>query len=102
MVHEELLGGEVEVVCDDMRNTFQRTMACWPIRLFVDRNIVGGDARPDKGYTALVCYMLFILPYVLTWIILPLILAGPGSMPPMPLIVASLVFSAVLHLFWNL
>ena len=28
MVHEELLGGEVEVVCDDMRNTFQRTMAC--------------------------------------------------------------------------
>jgi hypothetical protein len=38
VVHEELLGGEVEVVCDDMRNTFQRTMACWPIRLFVVSN----------------------------------------------------------------
>jgi len=38
VVHEELLGGEVEVVCDDMRNTFQQAMACWPIRLFVVSN----------------------------------------------------------------
>eukprot|EP01049_Picozoa_sp_SAG25_P011161 SAG25_NODE_1323_length_3291_cov_3.272243_2_plen_93_part_00 len=36
VVHADLLeGGGVEVVCDSMQNTFQRTMACWPIRLFV-------------------------------------------------------------------
>ena len=35
VVHNHLLNCEVEVVCDNMQNTFQRTMACWPIRLFV-------------------------------------------------------------------
>ena len=35
VVHEELLHSEVEVVVDDMSNSFQKTMACWPIRMFV-------------------------------------------------------------------
>ena len=50
VVHEELLDAEVEVVCDDMHNTFQRTMACWPIRLFVVDPSDGGllyKAQPD-------------------------------------------------------
>ena len=33
--HEDLLGGSVEVLVDDMDNTFQDAMACWPIRMFV-------------------------------------------------------------------
>jgi hypothetical protein len=50
VVHTELLDGEVEVVCDDMQNTFQRSMACWPIRLFVVDPTDGAllyKAQPD-------------------------------------------------------
>jgi len=33
--HEDMLNSEVEVLVDDMANSFQAAMACWPIRMFV-------------------------------------------------------------------
>ena len=50
VVHEDLLHSEVEVVVDDMSNSFQKTMACWPIRMFVVNPITGVmefKAQPD-------------------------------------------------------
>ena len=47
-----LLGGaaSIEVLCDTMANTFQQTMACWPIRFFAlepASGVLRFKAQPD-------------------------------------------------------